>query len=92
MWYLKNHKTWVTAGKDFKLYEWDIINDNKPGCKVLTKFDDHEENIMDVCEICEPLMIATASIDKTIRIYSLVDRTSIGVRSLILVLIGIEGT
>jgi hypothetical protein len=65
------------------VYEWDIINENKPGCRILNKFDDHEENIMSICEIHTPLMIATASIDKTIRIYSLVDKSAIGVISYI---------
>jgi len=78
IWYLPKHKTWITAGKDNIIREWDIWMGSTADC-LLASFEDHEEEIMDVCEILSPLAIATASFDRTIRIYNLQDKIPLGI-------------
>ena len=70
IWFLPKHKTWITAGKDNVIREWDIWKGSTADC-LLASFEDHTKDIMDVCEIHSPLAIATASFDKTIRIFNL---------------------
>eukprot|EP00347_Sterkiella_histriomuscorum_P016786 403351858 len=78
IWFLPKHKTWVTAGKDNVIREWDIWKGSTADC-LLVSFEDHKKDIMDVCEIHSPLAIATASFDKTIRIFNLQEKIAIGV-------------
>lgn len=82
IWYLENHKCWLTSGKDMairqmniKRYyeeEWDWnkkkINDT------IFKFSGHTDLIMHIIEINLPHSIASCSLDKTIRIYNLKER------------------
>lgn len=58
--------------------EWDIWKGSTADC-LLVSFEDHKKDIMDVCEIHSPLAIATASFDKTIRIFNLQEKVAIGV-------------
>jgi len=58
--------------------EWDIYRGSSADC-LLASFSDHEEEVMDVCEVHSPLCIATASFDRTIRIYNLQDKTPMGI-------------
>ena len=75
---MPKHKTWITAGKDNVIREWDIWRGSTADC-LLVSFEDHKKDIMDVCESHSPLAIATASFDKTIRIYNLQDKIAIGI-------------
>ncbi len=65
-------------GKDNVVREWDINRGSTADC-LLASFEEHEEEVMDVCEIHSPMALASASFDRTIRIYNLVDKTAIGV-------------
>lgn len=70
---MNKHKTWITAGKDNVVREWDINMSGSSKCLIET-YSGHENMVMDVCEIHQPLSIATASLDKTIVIYNLIER------------------
>jgi WD40 repeat protein len=73
--YLKNHKTWITLGSDNIIREYDL----KKAEPLILTIEGHKRSILDVIELQHPFAIASASLDCTIRIYSLVDKEEISV-------------
>jgi len=75
--YLKNHKTWLVFGQDHVIREFDMT---KPeGSNLILTIEGHTTELMDVIELENPFAVATASMDTTIRIYSLVDKKEVSV-------------
>ena len=71
VWYMAQHKEWLTAGKDFKIRKWNIspivpnkLKDNEPQQL-------HSDKITDCVEITSPLSVATCSLDHSIVLYDL---------------------
>jgi WD40 repeat protein len=63
------NKKWITAGRDFKLREWDL--DMRGGNYLIRELDYHKDEITDLVEIKNPNCIATCSLDKTIVMYDI---------------------
>ena len=70
VWHLKNHKTWLTAGTDFLIREWNV----SPLAKVPQVGKPlrlHSDLISDCIEIDNPFAIVTGSLDRSIVMYDL---------------------
>jgi len=67
---------WLTAGKDNLIRQWKIQKfDSLPDEDlVIHQIAGHTDQVMDIIEIQVPPCIATASLDKTIRLYSMAER------------------
>lgn len=70
VWFLPQHKTWLTAGKDFKIRQWNV----SPLAKTHLMEEPvqlHSDLITDCVEIINPFCIATSSLDRSIVLYDL---------------------
>jgi len=70
LWFLPKHKVWLTAGKDFKLRQWNIspLADKK---EMIEAVQLHSDLITDCVEVLSPFCIATCSLDRSIVLYDL---------------------
>lgn len=76
VWFMPKHKAWLTAGKDFKLRQWNIspiAQKREMGDPVQL----HSDLITDCQEILSPFCIATCSLDRTIVLYDLKNREAL---------------
>ena len=67
---MPKHKAWLTAGKDFKLRQWNIspiAQKHEMGEPVQL----HSDMLTDCIEITNPFCVATCSLDRTIVLYDL---------------------
>jgi FOG: WD40 repeat len=76
VWYLPNHKIWVTAGSDHSLYTHVIgyamdRKDNHFDGMVLSS---HKKKVTEVTEISLPKYVASCSLDGTIKLWDLSDK------------------
>ena len=82
IWYLTRHNSWLAAGKDNKLRKYDIrkfADDFFERDPVTLVIEGHTDQIMAIQEIKLPPCIATASLDRTIRLYNLIEERPISV-------------
>ena len=75
IWYLPLHRLWVTAGRDYFIRSWEIMRDNP----LMNEAKFHTDEIMDLCEIDNPLCVATCGMDRRIVMYSVKDNQKIRV-------------
>lgn len=73
IWYLKDYKTWMTAGADFNLrtWKWNLFE----GAKIeeVLNFNAHTKQITDLVEITVPRLVASSSLDGRIILWDLVE-------------------
>eukprot|EP00347_Sterkiella_histriomuscorum_P013983 403362615 len=78
IWYLPNHDIWLSAGKDYKVHQWNVSKFEEIEQQSnfhMFSFGGHTDQIMDLVEIKIPnFCIATASLDRTIRLYNISER------------------
>ncbi|CDW78217.1 UNKNOWN [Stylonychia lemnae] len=76
IWYLPRHDIWLSAGKDNKIHQWNIskYDDDPPSAMHKYSFGGHTDQIMDLVELKIPKCIATASLDKTIRLFNIEEK------------------
>lgn len=73
LWYFDEQKAWISTCDDNNLRHWDMRNG-----KMLFCFTGHDEVILDVVEISNPLCIASASMDGNILLWDLSEQRNIG--------------
>ena len=75
IWYLENHKVWITAGADYALRTYAFGGDQK-STSIYDKalLASHTSNITDVAEIMVPKLVATSSLDGLIKLWDLTDK------------------
>lgn len=70
VWFMPKHKAWLTAGKDFKIRQWNISPiAQKPEIGLPVQL--HSDLVTDCAEIASPFCVATSSLDRTIVLYDL---------------------
>ncbi|OMJ89930.1 hypothetical protein SteCoe_7819 [Stentor coeruleus] len=73
IWYIEEQKSWISACDDHNLRQWNMRTGELLFC-----FMGHDEIILDVVEIINPLCIASASLDGIILLWDLADQKNIG--------------
>ena len=73
LWYFEEQKAWMSACDDNTLRQWNV----RTGVQILC-FKGHDQVILDVVEILNPLVLASASMDGNILLWDLTERKNIG--------------
>ena len=76
IWYLENHKVWIIAGADNGLRSYVYGNNDR----TQSQYDkavllSHTKKITEVTEITIPKLVASSSLDGTIKLWDLADKT-----------------
>ena len=69
IWYLDLHRCWISAGADYNIRIWNF-DDAEDGKKIKEDklFLAHMKQITDICELQSPRLIASSSLDGTIKV------------------------
>lgn len=54
IWYLNEHRVWVTAGADFSITTWDLGGHEREDATRLASFDAHTKKVTDIKELRYP--------------------------------------
>ena len=73
LWYFEEQKAWISACDDHHLRHWNMKTGEEIHC-----FKGHDQIILDVVEILNPLSIASGSLDGNILLWDLSDQKNIG--------------
>jgi len=76
LWYLPEHKAWMSASEDNALRHWNLKAERE-----VFVYKSHTSTIMDAIEIMLPFCVATASMDGKIYLWDLNEQKKIGVLS-----------
>lgn len=75
IWYLENHKIWIVAGADNGLRSYAYgSNDRVPSPFDKAVLLSHTKKVTEVTEISIPKLVASSSLDGTIKLWDLADR------------------